>query len=360
MENRIPDRNLEIESKIGEADAVFYDVRKPPFAVYGLYRYREEPQFCRMPEAVASRVSDGVHQLASNTAGGRVRFSTDSRYVAIRAEMPYMCMVSHMPFGASAGFDLYIDDPETGNSCFWKALRPDCDAKNGFESKVVFPDRKLRYITLNFPSYSDVKNLFVAVQSDAVLGEGMPYRPGLPIVYYGSSITQGACASRPGNAYENIISRKTNTDFINLGFSGNAKGEDEMIDYLASLPMSVFVCDYDHNQKTAGLQATHRKLYETVRAKHPDLPYLMLTRTDHISSDYPMIIKNRDVVYDTYRFARESGDGKVWYLDGNGIFRGAYEDCCTVDGTHPNDYGFVRMADAIGSVLQQMGMWKHF
>lgn len=360
MGNGIPDRNLIIETKIGEEDAVFYDVRKPPFGVYGLYRYREEPQFCRMPEAVASRVSDGVRKLASNTAGGRVRFSTDSRYVAIRAEMPYMCLMSHMPFGASAGFDLYIDDPETGSSCFWKALRPDCSVKNGFESKVVFPDRKLRYITLNFPSYSDVKNLFVAVQSDAVLGEGMPYRHGLPIVYYGSSITQGACASRPGNAYQNIISRRTNTDFVNLGFSGNAKGEDAMIGYLAELPMSVFVCDFDHNLGTEALRATHRKLYEAVRAKHPDLPYLMITRTDYVSSGYALMEGNRDVVYDTYRFARETGDRRVWYLDGNVIFRGAYEDCCTVDGTHPNDFGFVRMADVIGGVLEQMGMWKHF
>ena len=187
----------------------------------------------------------------------------------------------------------------------------------------------------------------------------MKYRNELPIVYYGSSITQGACASHPGNAYENVISRELGLDFINLGLSGNGKGEDVMVEYLASLPMLAFVSDYDHNAHTwEHLANTHCKLYRTIREKHPDIPYLMITRPDDYSTHYDVTLSNRDVIMETFRYARERGDGNVYYLDGSEIFRGAHEDQCTVDGTHPNDFGFSLMADAIGCALRRMLMQK--
>ena len=354
MSYQVPDRNLAIETSIGEADVRFYDVRQEPFAVYGLYNPRTEPDFKRMPDAVAAAVSAGVAKLARNTAGGRMRFCTDSRYVAIRAEMPLMCLMSHMAFTGSAGFDLYVDSPETGMSRFWRAFRPAADAKGGFESKVVFADRKRRWFTVNFPSYSNVRNLYIGLQQDAEVGAGMPYRSPLPVVYYGSSITQGACATRPGNAYQNIISRELGLDFLNFGFSGNGRGEDAMIDYLAGLPMLAFVSDYDHNAPgTAHLAQTHRRLYQAVRAAHPDIPYLMVSRTDDYSSNYGLRLDNRQAVLANFEQARAQGDGNVYYIDGGEIFRGPHEDQCTVDGTHPTDIGFSLMADAIGCALRQ-------
>ena len=354
MSYQVPDQNLMIETSIGEEDIQFYDVRKEPFEVYGLYQYRTEPDFKRMPDEVAAQVSPGVSTLYLNTAGGRVRFCTDSQYVAILAEMPVMCLMPHMAFTGSAGFDLYVDSPETGMSRFWKAFRPDIHAKDGFESKVKFADRKQRWFTVNFPSYSNVRNLYIGLQKDAKVGGGMPYRSPLPVVYYGSSITQGGCASRPGNAYQNIISRELGLDFLNFGFSGNGKGENAMAEYLAGLPMLAFVSDYDHNAPTAEhLAATHRRLYQAIRAKHPDIPYLMVTRPDDYPAGYEQRMNNRQVVWDTFRFARSNGDRNVYYLDGGEIFRGPHEDQCTVDGTHPNDLGFSLMADAIGCALRQ-------
>ena len=354
MSYQVPDRNLVIDTAIGENDVRFYDVRQEPFEVYGLYRYRTEPDFKRMPDDVAARVSQGVAKLARNTAGGRVRFCTDSQYVAIKAEMPVMCLMSHMAYTASAGFDLYIDSPETGMSHYWKAFRPAVGAKGGFESKIRFADRKRRWFTVNFPSYSDVRNLYIGLQEDAKVGGGMKYRSELPVVYYGSSITQGACATHPGNAYQNIISRELGLDFLNFGFSGNGRGEDAMIDYLAGLPMLAFVSDYDHNAPgTAHLADTHLKLYEAVRASHPDIPYLMVTRTDDYSNDYELRLDNRQAVLRNFQYAREKGDRNVYYLDGGEIFRGPHEDQCTVDGVHPTDIGFSLMADAIGCALRQ-------
>ena len=345
------DRNFKIETDIGESDVVFYDVRRAPFAVYGLYDYQNQPDFKRLPDDVARATSDGVNYLYRNTAGGRVRFATDSRYVAIKAEMPSIARMNHMPMSGSSAFDLYVDDPDTETTEFSASFRPDVNMTDGYESKRDFGSRRMRFVTINFPSYSHVKNLYIGLQEDAKVEAGMAYKPFLPVVYYGSSITQGGCSSRPGNAYTNVISQRNNLDFINLGFSGNGKGEDTIVNYMATLSMSAFVSDYDHNAPNPEhLRATHFKLYSAIRKMHPDIPYVMVSRPNfnpHVKSD----CERRSVILDSYHEAKRAGDQNVYFVDGASIFKGPYANLCTVDGTHPNDMGFALMADAIGEEL---------
>ncbi len=347
------DRNFQIETDIGESDVVFYDVRKRPFEVYGLYNYKKEKSFCRLPADVAKATSEGVQRLALCTAGGRVRFATDSRYIAIKAEMPSICHMHHMAMSGSAGFDLYVDDPVTGNTQFHNAFLPPTDAKTGYESKTTFPDRRLRYVTIHFPTYSPVRDLYIGLQADATVTCGMKYLPILPFVTYGSSITQGGCSSRPGNAYQNIISQRMNIDHINLGFSGNGKGEVSICEYMATLPMSVFISDYDHNAPdVAHLKATHQRLYDIIRDKQPDIPYIMISRPN-FNCGSPDAERRREVIWNTYCYARAKGDRNVYFIDGESFFRGPYHNLCTVDGCHPNDMGFALMADAIEHELKQ-------
>ena len=99
-------------------------------------------------------------------------------------------------------------------------------------------------------------------------------------------------------------------------------------------------------------QETHLKMYEAIRAKNPDIPYLMISRVDFDCS-YNENILRRDVIYDTYRRARANGDRNVYFIDGAGVFRGPYQDLCTVDGCHPTDVGFALMGDAIGNELER-------
>ncbi|MBE6578001.1 MAG: hypothetical protein E7653_07710 [Ruminococcaceae bacterium] len=347
------DKNLVVNESVDEAGMAFYDIRREPFSVYGLYDYRNQPEFRRMPNDVAETVSENVKKISRNTAGGRVRFATDSDVIAIKAVMTSICRLSQSSLVGFGGFDLYVDDPESGVSRFHRAFIPPFKAKDEYESEVKFNERKLRYITINFPPYSSVKDLFVGIKDDAFLGEGAKYKDVPPIVYYGSSITQGGFVSRPGNAYQNMICRRNNIDYINLGFSGSGKAEDTMIEYLASLDMSAFVCDYDHNAPDPEhLKNTHYKLYEGIRKSHPTIPYIIITKPD-FDSNYVTSIPRRNVIFDTYRRARDEGDLNVYYIDGASIFRGRFEDCCTVDGTHPNDLGFAYMADAIDAELRR-------
>ncbi|MBQ9773671.1 MAG: hypothetical protein IJW30_06625 [Clostridia bacterium] len=348
------DKNFALETKIGEHDVVFYDVRQEPFALYGFYAPLKSAEFRRVPEDVARATSDGVAYLSRCTAGGRVRFCTDSRYIAIKAEMPEICRMDHMALTGSSAFDLYVDKPETEDTCFAHAYRPSFDFRDGYEAKKDFGTRRMRCVTINFPSYSHVKNLYIGLQEDAALTAGMAYRPLLPVVYYGSSITQGGCSSRPGNAYQNVVSQRMNLDFLNLGFSGAGKGEDAIVQYMATLPMSVFVSDYDHNAPTPEhLRATHEKLYRAIRTAHPDIPYIMLSRPN-FHADLQSDIDRRSIIIDTYRNARAAGDQNVYFIDGASLFRGPYANMCTVDGCHPNDMGFALMADAVEHTLREV------
>ena len=345
------DENLKVSGEICEPDLQWYDCRQAPFQLYGLYR-PQEGTFKRLPDQVAAETSEGVAALYQNTAGGRLRFSTTSNYVAIRAEMPAICRFSHMPLCGTSGFDLYLE--EDGKSSFVNIFRPPIDMENGYQAICYFPDNRKRSLTINFPLYNDVDNLWIGLQKDAFVGEGPAYRLQKPVLYYGSSITQGGCATRPGNSYEAILSRRFNWDYLNFGFSGNARAEAGLIRYLASLDSSVFVCDYDHNAPTVEhLEETHLQMYEIIREAKPDLPIILVSKPN-FDPDSREDALRRNVIVTTYQRALVNGDQQIYFVDGQSLFQGYERDCCTVDTVHPNDLGFVRMAEALGIVLEKL------
>jgi hypothetical protein len=348
------DKNLKVETVLIKDGINFYDVRCAPFQVYGLYDYKNQPQFRRLPADVAAATSEGVAALSKQTSGGRVRFSTDSEFVCIKTKMNSISLFSHMPASGAAGFDLFIDSPDGAESRYVRTFMPPWHTTDeGYESRIDLCEKKMRYFTINFPSYSGVDDLWIGLSADATVGEGLRYRDVPPILYYGSSITQGGCASRSGNIYQNVVCRRTNFDYINLGFSGNGRGEDAIVDYMASLDISAFICDYDHNSPNREhLSATHYRMYEKIRAAHPDIPYIMLSKCD-LDNDYNSNLARREIVYDSFCRARANGDKNVYYIDGASIFRGPYQNMCTVDSCHPNDLGFALMADAITAELER-------
>ncbi len=357
MKEKEVDKNLIVETTIDKPDIKFYDARREPFEVYGLYDYKNEPAFKRLPDSVGTNVNDGVSYLYLHTAGGRVRFCTDSSYIAIKTEWEHFNLMPHMTLAASGGLDIYIDADNGKASRFYKTFVPPVDSEKGYESVIEFDSRKMRYVTINMPLYNKVNNLYIGLQSDAKLGEGKKYAYDKPVVYYGSSITQGGCASRPGNAYQAMLSRRLDMDFINLGFSGSGRGEDTIVDYMADLDMLAFVSDYDHNATVPGLRETHLKMYKKIREKHPDIPYIMMSKADigpfsHYS--YDDAVNRRLIIFDTFRYARENGDRNVYLIDGDSVYRGPYADSATVDGIHPNDLGFSLIADAFEKVFEEI------
>lgn len=358
------DKNLKVESAAGLNDVVFSSIRRDPFKVYGVYEDEVYGCYRRMPQDIANEVSANISELCCHTAGGRVRFATDSPYIAIRCKMKNIIRFPHITLCGSAGFDLYetVNGQDKYCGTFFPPISlPEgtyasyrIEMDNGYTSVIhTGGDEQLRSYTIHFPLYNDVESLEIGLREGARLDVGHAYIPNELIGYYGSSITQGGCASRPGNAYSNIISEHLNMDHINLGFSGSALGETLMAKYIAKLPLSVFVYDYDHNAPTPEhLEATHEPFFKIIREARLELPIIMITRPNRYGEEDTLI--RREIIYKTYQNAKEAGDNNVYFVDGGSLFEGMFRDCCTVDGAHPNDAGFVRMANRIIEIIREI------
>ena len=340
------DKNLIVPKTINKEGIVFYDARYEPFSHHGVWY--EDGKFYRVDKNVALKVSPNVVQKSTQTAGGRIRFKTDSPYIAVKAVLHNTEDVSIMAEVATKGFDFYAD----GN--FIRSFAPVPGQGDGdFESlREVEGECREREITINMPLYSGVFELYIGLKEGATLAAADPYKISKPVVFYGSSITNGACASRPGMTYESIISRKLDCDFHNLGFGGSAKGEPAIVEYIASFEMSAFILDYDFNAPTVEyFRATHEPMFKAVREAHPTLPIIMLSRPHDLHKD--LVKSFYEVIKETYENAVSAGDKNVYFINTPTIFAGLGEDF-TVDSIHPNDLGFLRMAEAVGEILSRV------
>lgn len=334
------------EGETGE----WYSVKDEPFKIYGLNKIIKGEKFTRMDEDVAAKTSDGVKFLNYNTAGGRIRFKTDSSFITIKAILPDTPLMAHFTRLGQSGFDLYKSD--SGIYEYVSSFMP--GGSEWSYKSTAETDGKMHTYTINMPLYNDVEDVFIQLSEGARLLPPEEYKITKPVLYYGSSITQGGCASRPGNAYQNMVCRTFDCDYINLGFSGNAKGEDVMAEYIADIPVSVFVYDYDHNAPDVEhLKKTHAKFFGIYRKKNPDTPVIFLSKPDYRT---PSDEERRQIILETYNNAVKNGDKNVYFIDGAHIFDGVFRDSCTVDGCHPNDLGFSRMAEKINEVLNEI--WK--
>ena len=340
------DNHFRVKTGLNKTDIAFYDVKNPPFEIAGVFY--EEGAFRRIPASVAKATNEGVAFLHTNTAGGRIRFITDSPYVAIHAIMSGLGKMPHFAFSGSIGFDLYMK--ANGEDVYVNTYVPPTAIHDRYEGIIEFGSAEEREITIHMPLYSNVNELYIGLSEHAGVKPARPYGIRKPIVYYGSSITQGGCASRPGMSYPAIISRALNGDFINLGFSGNARGEETIARYIANMDMSLFVYDYDHNAPTLEhLKNTHQRMFNMIRKENPHLPILLLSRPKFQLT--PEEEKRFEVIKQTYDNAVYNGDKNVYLVKGTELMKMAKWDG-TVDNCHPTDLGFASMAAALIPVIK--------
>ena len=210
----------------------------------------------------------------------------------------------------------------------------------------------MKCFQINFPLYSFVKELYIGVSHSAKLEKGVPYRPVKPFVFYGSSITQGACACRPGVCHAAIASRELNIDFYNIGMSGACKGEEAIVDYVSTREASVFVLEYDHNSKLEELKERHARTAKRIRELNPDTPIIMATRPDFYGTEEDRA--RREVVLATYNEMKKGGDRNVYFQDGSLMYDEENRGDFTVDRVHPNDAGCRRIADSLIPILKNI------
>ncbi len=346
---------------VARDDLVVYNARNYPFRICGLYHPERSGLFRRMPQEVAESTSKHVHLLHTNTAGARLRFMTDSPYIAVGAIFPPM----ELPFPRTAAlagscafsFDVYA------NREHCRVLWPETLLQQGggvgfqipdgkYEAIINFPEKKDREITICFPCFANISDVYIGIQEGSALECGESYCNQNPVIFYGSSITQGACASRSGNIYQNILSRKLNFDYINLGFAGACRAENAIVDYLCTLDTPLLVFDYDHNAKSpAFLEKTHLPALRKFRATHPQTPIIVLSRPDRDAGVDDAMCR-AEIIENNCRILQTESNAPVHFIHGQKIFLSHDKDMMTVDGTHPTDLGFHCMAEALYDVMK--------
>lgn len=334
------------DTTITTGDPVFLDITKPPFRLYGLC----EP-FRRVPADVAKATSEKVEHLSQMPAGARVRFSTDSDYVVIHAEIQGLEKNPQDSAIATSGFDLF--QVENGTYRFLSIMAPSQgEGKTYVESRVrLAPGRK--DLILSLPLFAKISSASIALREGSEVDFGGEYRSAAPIVFYGSSIVHGVGAGRPSSNYPAIVARRLDSDFLNLGFSGAAKAEEAILDYIGRLDMSVFVYDYDHNAPDADyLAKTHFEGYRRFRAAKPETPVIMASKVDYYANPEANE-KRREIILDSYRRGIGAGDRHLYFLDGRTIYDPDYRNESTADGCHPNDAGYLAMAKAFVKVIKE-------
>ncbi|MGE4565016.1 MAG: SGNH/GDSL hydrolase family protein [Victivallaceae bacterium] len=329
-----------------------------------LFRDRDKV-YRRMPLKPAEPFSPGVENLAWNTAGGQVAFRTDSSRIVLKVKMRGNNVMYHMAQTGTAGFDLYAGEP--GRQRFFGVTRFAAGAPEYTAQvfKTVRP--KMREFTINFPLYAGVESVYIGLDEKAKVEAPTPWADDRPIVIYGTSITQGGCAARPGMAYTNILSRMLNRPVVNLGFSGNGKGEAGVAAEIARVANpAMFVLDYDANSGGAEKIAASMPVFiDVLRKSHPTTPILVISRIrpGGESLDYA---RNEEAPRSTGQAAsvkvqrelvekrRAEGDRNIYFLDGGTVINSDDWDEVTVDGSHPTDYGFALMARSIAPVVSRI------
>ena len=345
MGTKLPDTTM--------SSPVYIDARNEPFSIHGF----SEP-YRRLPEDVAKATSAGVDHLSKVSTGGRIRFRTDSDYIVIHAEIGFAELTGNSAPNACTSFDLYLK--EEGKQKFRGVYFPSQgEGKSYIEGRLKFYNRDMKDVTLYCPVNASLKEVYIGLREGSELLPASPYTYEKQIVFYGSSIVHGG-GLRPSSPYTSVLSRRLDSEYINLGFGGNAKAEKAIMEYMADLDMSVFVYDYDHNAPTFEyLRDTHYEGYRIIRSKNPNLPIIMASRPDYWTRNYSLEYygieeneKRRRLIEENYLRALAEGDQNVYFVDGSKMYPEELRDECSTDGCHPNDLGYHFMANAFESVLR--------
>ncbi len=322
------------------------------FGIEGAGWTNEQSPYYRFPASAQGKVSDAVWDLGQQSAGLCIRFVTDSKQVMVRWDLTGSNLaMPHMPATGVSGVDLYCRKRD-GSWIFVKNGRPEKQAGNEMTTYLPGDRNPQAECMLYLPLYNGVKKLEIGVPTGRTI-EKAPARPEPkrePIVYYGTSIAQGGCASRPGMAFTAIIGRALDRPVINLGFSGSGRMESSVADLLAELHPRVYVIACLWNMgNLSDDEFTQRltTLISTIRKTNPVTPILFVGQSQ-IQIDSPP--PGHEVLQE--KVATGMHDANIHTLPGHDLM--GFDGEGTVDGCHPNDLGMMRQAQILIPVLEKL------
>jgi len=310
----------------------------------------------RLPSTVTTNVNGGVRYGKHDTSGMMFRFRTDSPFLHIRWT-PYRDDLSmdHMPSTGVSGVDVYRFD-ETKGAWRYALTGRIKDAKEGGSRR--FGWKSGQACLINLPLYNGIRTFSLGIATNALVRALGPRKSGIdkPVVFYGTSITHGGCASRPGLGFVNMVGRDLDVPVVGLGFSGSGVMEFEMSEHLARIDASCYVLDCLWNMGSTNatsrvgrnVEENYEPFIRNLRAKRPDVPIVMAEQCDVYMNGPNAKDKFMKALYD--KLVAEGWKNLV-YLPKDDMYTGDLDG--TVDGCHPNDLGMKSMSLAFGKAVRQ-------
>lgn len=324
--------------------------------LYGKLSDSTETRYERLPAKLKTKTRPPVWNLGKNTAGLFLRFSSNSSSISLKWELKNNVVLDHMAFTGIKGFDLYCLN-DNGRWQFVNCARP--KGKQNETRIIGNMSVKDREFLLNFPLYDGVTDLQIGIDSLSVISRPQydEFSGKKPIIAYGTSILQGACASRPGMAATNILTRKLNREVINLGFSGNGQLDYEIAEVMSERPSALYLLDFIPNVNVKQIEEKGETFFRIIRDRNPHTPVLFIENPifphslfDASLSDY-VPAKNR-ALKALFDQLQRSGEKNIYYLSSENLLGTDQE--ATVDGIHSTDLGFTRYVEVVYPLIHSI------
>ena len=308
-------------------------------------------RYDRLPAKAEKIVRPPVWSLSRDSAGIAFRFNTDATTIQLRYTVGDKAIaLPHMPATGVSGVDLYALDKGT-----WKWVDVTRPKEPATTYTIAGLDPGKRTYMGYLPLYNSTVKIEIGIPEGTAF-EPIAPRTAKPIVFYGTSITHGASASRPGLCHPAILGRRLDRPVINLGFSGNGKMEPEVVALLSEIDAAVYVIDCLPNMTGAEVAERAEPLVRQLRKARPDAPIVLVedrsfTNSWIFKARRDRHAENRASLIRAFDLLVSSGVKNLHYIEGENLLGDDTEGA--TDGSHPNDLGFMRQADIFEPVLRK-------
>ncbi len=337
------------------AQTVFHDAAG--FPLLGKATQQSGGMYERFPDSLKSISRPPLWELSRNSAGLAVRFRSNTGRIDLKWEVMLDRHMNHMTDVGVKGLDLYCWEEDKGRWRYVNSARP--EGKRTQTTVIADMKAEYREYMLYTPLYDGLLSLFIGVDSIAELTHPIlqfPHRD-KPVVFYGTSILQGGCASRPGMAHTNIISRRLNRECVNLGFSGNAFLDYEVAHIMAQVDAGIYVLDFVPNASVEQMEERMESFYRIIREKRPETPVLfvedpLFTHTLFSRFMAKEVQRKNETLNRIFETLKEKGEKNIYLVSSEQMIGDDGE--ATVDGIHFTDVGMMRYADLVCPMIKAL------